>query len=137
MFGYTFIFQDNPPDIILMTHPQSFSNDLVVGMCRVIHEPSIKMMKLKGKQYVFLYLHYTDLNSKKKYSQSYYFERVIYKNGIIEYADASGEHKKEMDDIRKTNCSYIEELVNSGADEKTFRDAMKQRGRIVRNITDF
>src|SRR5271169_2325356 len=137
MFGYTIIYQDNPPDLIFIVHPQSFSNDLVVGMPRVIHEPSVKMMKLEGKQYVFLYLHYTDLNSKKTYSQPFYFERIIYKNGMIEYSDASSEHKKEMDIIRKANYSYIEELVNSGADEKALRNAMKQHGQEARDVTDF
>jgi hypothetical protein len=136
MFGYSFIFQMNPMPTLIM-HPQSFTNDIVVGTGKIIHEPSIKMMELKGEQYVFLYLYYTDTISKKKYSQSFYFERVIYKNGIVEYSDASLEHKKEIDSIRKANCQMIEDLVNSGADEKSFRSAMKEHGIEVRNITDF
>ncbi|MGD0279775.1 MAG: hypothetical protein ABSC11_10765 [Smithella sp.] len=137
MFGYTFISQVYPMPI-LITHPQSFTNDFVVGLIMVIHEPSIKMMELKGDQYVFLYLRYTDLNSKKKYSQSFYFERVIYKNGLIEYSDASSEHKREMDSIRKGNCSYIEELINSGADEKTIRKALKDHPHEeMKNINEY
>ena len=31
----------------------------------------------------------------------------------------------------------IEDLVNSGADEKSFRSFMKEHGLEVRNITDF
>lgn len=136
-FGYTFIFQFHQIPI-LGVHPQSFTNDFVVGLPKVIHELTIKKMELKGYQYVFLYLHYTDIISKEKYSQSFYFERVIYKNGLIEYADASTEHKKEMDGMRKAPpCSIVEELVNSGADESTFRAAMEERGYKVHDISDF
>ncbi|MGD0819426.1 MAG: hypothetical protein ABSA71_01620 [Desulfomonilia bacterium] len=136
MFGYSFIFQLHPIPTLL-THPQSWTNEIQVGRSTFVHEPSIKMMELKGNQYAFYYIHYTDVTSKKKYSQAFYFERVIYKNGFIEYSDASTKHKKEMDGIRKGNCKFIEDLVNSGADENTFRAAMKKRGLEVGNITDF
>jgi hypothetical protein len=136
MFGYTIIYQRQQKSKVLI-HPQSFTNDLVVGLSRVIHETSIKMAELEGNQYVFLYLHYTDLNSKKEYSQSFYFERVIDKNGVIEYSETSMEHKKAIDAIRQIPvCKLTEEMVNSGRDEKTFRAAMEQRGLKVRNITE-
>jgi hypothetical protein len=137
MLGYSFIYQEGPKDDrIFSIHPQTWVNEFPYHDGTIFHDPSVKMMALKGKQYIYLYIQYKDKVTKKQYSQNFYFERTIYPNGFIEYSDAGKEHREEIDKIRTASFGYVDKLIKEGADIDKIHAAIKKHVTIYKNVSD-
>lgn len=136
MFGYSFIFQEKPIPVLII-HPQSWVNDFPYGQRSIFHTPVIKEIEPQGLKYAYLYIQYIDIFTKNKYSQSFYFEQTIYKNGFVEFSDAGSQHKKEIDQLIKVNLAFVDDLVKSGADQDTITAAFKKHGLEVHNVNEF
>ena len=137
MIGYSFIHFEGPKELILNTiHPQTWVNEFPYHAGTTFHDPNVKMMELKGKQYAYLYIQYKDKVTKKRYSQAFYFERTIYPSGFIEYSDAREEHRKEIDRIRTGSFGYVDKLLKEGADIEKIHAAITKHGTIEKNVSD-
>ena len=137
MLGYSLIYQERPKEPIVSLHPQTWVNEFPYGRGTIFHNPSVKMMDLKGKQYAYLYIQYKDKVTKKLYSQDFYFERTIYPNGFIEYSDAGTEHRKEIDKIRKDGYGYVDKLIKEGADIDKIHAALKKNVNLWKDVSEF